>query len=137
MSCKNQYKNAVRLTLEQIDVIRRLSDTYPNDFVFVTEAEGIRNALKAGKIGCMIGVEGGHSIDSSLDTLRMMYDMGARYMTLTHSCHTPWYVCVCFVIMWFVCGLCVCGLCVVCVCVVCVCVVCVCVYVYVCMYVCM
>ncbi|KAI4468174.1 microsomal dipeptidase [Holotrichia oblita] len=51
---------------------------------------GIMDAFNNGKIGSMIAVEGGHSMDSRLGVLRMFYDMGVRYMTLTHSCNTPW-----------------------------------------------
>jgi membrane dipeptidase len=51
---------------------------------------GIEDAFARGKIGSLIGVEGGHSIGSSLAILRMMYDQGVRYLTLTHSCTTPW-----------------------------------------------
>lgn len=90
--CWSQYKDSVQLTLRQIDVIRRLIRRYPANLQLVTDAADIEVAWRSGKIASMIAVEGGHSLDSSLAILRLYYDLGVRYVTLTHSCNTPWYV---------------------------------------------
>ncbi|KAM4744099.1 dipeptidase 2 [Anableps anableps] len=87
--CQAQQKDAVRLTLEQIDVVRRMCTEYP-DFELVTSSQEVKDSMMRHKIGCLISIEGGHSIDSSLPALRMFYQLGVRAMSLTHSCNTPW-----------------------------------------------
>lgn len=81
---------AVQQTLEQIDVMKRLVARYPNDMMLAANSAELEKGMKAGKIAGMLGMEGGQSIGSSLAVLRDMYELGARYMTLTHSRNTPW-----------------------------------------------
>jgi membrane dipeptidase len=81
---------AVRTTLEQIDVVHRMVRTYPETFELATTAADVERIFKAGRIASLIGMEGGHSIDNSLATLRMLHAAGARYMTLTHSANVRW-----------------------------------------------
>src|SRR5215470_16810909 len=79
-----------RTQLEQIDLMRRVIERYPDVFQLASTAQDIRIAKKAGRIGSMLGIEGGHAIENSLGALRAYYDLGVRYMTLTHNTSTDW-----------------------------------------------
>jgi membrane dipeptidase len=81
---------AVQMTLEQMDLVKRMSAQYPADFAMAYTAADIRRIHKSHKIASLIGIEGGHQINNSLAVLRQMYDAGARYMTLTHTTNTSW-----------------------------------------------
>ncbi|KAJ2999851.1 dipeptidase 1 (renal) [Globomyces sp. JEL0801] len=81
--------DSIRETLEQIDLIKRMV-TVNNDLEYAVTANDIRTSFAAGKIASLIGIEGGHQIDDSLDVLRIYFELGVRYMTLTHGCNTNW-----------------------------------------------
>jgi membrane dipeptidase len=83
-------QEAVKHALAQIDTVHEQVRKHSSDLVLVTTAEGIREAHRRGKIGALIGVEGGHMIASDLGVLRRYAALGARYMTLTHSGNAEW-----------------------------------------------
>jgi membrane dipeptidase len=81
---------AIRVTLEQIDIVHRMVARYPARLEMASTAADIRRIEKAGRIASLIGVEGGHQIGNSPAALRQFYALGARYMTLTHSKNNDW-----------------------------------------------
>ena len=84
------YRGATKLTLEQIDVIKRMEARDPDVFVPARTAADIERAHRLGRIASLMGIEGGHAIENSLGTLRMFYDLGVRYMTLTWNNDPAW-----------------------------------------------
>ncbi|HEX6498075.1 MAG TPA: dipeptidase [Micromonosporaceae bacterium] len=90
VSCRLTGEAAVVATLEQIDFVHRLVRRYPDTLALATTADEVEAARAGGRIASLLGVEGGHSIACSLGTLRMMYALGVRYLTLTHVENTPW-----------------------------------------------
>jgi membrane dipeptidase len=85
-----QGQKAVTATLEQVDAVYELVRRYPDVFELARSANDVERVFKKGRIASMMGMEGGHSIDSSLATLRMFSRLGVGYMTLTHSDNVPW-----------------------------------------------
>lgn len=84
-------EEAVTATLEQIDGVYTMLEHYPDDFVLVTTADGLAASIaEGGSVGSLMGAEGGHQINNSLGTLRMLYRMGVRYLTLTHNENNDW-----------------------------------------------
>lgn len=81
---------AIRITLEQIDIVHRMTARYPSRLEMASTAADIRRIQKAGRIASLIGIEGGHQIGNSPAALRQFYALGARYMTLTHSKNNDW-----------------------------------------------
>ena len=81
---------AVRATLEQIDIVDRMVERYPDVFAPALTADDIVRIHREGRIAALKGIEGGHCINQSLGVLRALYRLGARYMTLTHWKNTPW-----------------------------------------------
>jgi membrane dipeptidase len=79
-----------QMTIEQIDIVRAMVERYPETFELAYTVADIERCRESGKIASLIGVEGGHSIENSIEKLRRLYAMGTRYMTLTHSDTLDW-----------------------------------------------
>jgi membrane dipeptidase len=79
-----------RIQLEQFDIARRFIARYPDRLALALTADDIEREFKRGRVASLLGMEGGHVIENSLGVLRAYYDLGARYLTLTHNVTLDW-----------------------------------------------
>jgi len=81
---------AAKMQLEQIDIAHQVIRRYPDVFELALTADDAERIFRSGRIASMLGMEGGHALENSIGALRTYYDLGARYMTLTHSANVDW-----------------------------------------------
>ena len=86
----SDHANPARTVTEQIDLVHRMVERYPDDFAMAYSADDVERVVKSGKIASLIGIEGGVAIEDDLAQLRMFARLGARYMTLTHNKTLDW-----------------------------------------------
>jgi membrane dipeptidase len=89
---ESEFEDYARIQLEQIDIARQLVARHP-ELVWALTAADMERALRSGRVGSALGLEGGHAIQNSLGALRAYYDLGVRYMTLTHNVTLDWADC--------------------------------------------
>jgi membrane dipeptidase len=86
----SEHPNPARTVTEQIDLVLRMVDRYPDDLELALSADDVERIVRAGKIASLIGIEGGVAIENDLAQLRAFHRLGARYMTLTHNTTLDW-----------------------------------------------
>ena len=86
----SEHANPARTVTEQIDLVHRMVEKYPDDLELALTADDVERIVKSGKIASLIGIEGGVAIENSLAQLRAFHSLGARYMTLTHNTTLDW-----------------------------------------------
>jgi membrane dipeptidase len=86
----SEHPNPARTVVEQIDLVRRMVERYPDTFEMAYSADEVEHIARSGKIASLIGIEGGVAIENSLAQLRAFYTLGARYVTLTHNVTLDW-----------------------------------------------
>ena len=86
----SEHPNPARTVTEQIDLVHRMVERYPDAFEMAYSADDVERIVRSGKIASLIGIEGGVAIENSLAQLRAFYTLGARYMTLTHNTTLDW-----------------------------------------------
>lgn len=80
--------DALRDALEVLDIIKRMIEQHPKDMQYAHSSADIKSAFHAGKIASLIGMEGTHFLGNSLSTVRLFAEIGVKYLTLTHTCHS-------------------------------------------------
>jgi membrane dipeptidase len=88
--CDAIETGAARFQLEQIDIMLEVIRQHPEHFELALTAEDVMRSFQHGKVASILAMEGGHAIENSLGALRAFYDLGVRYLTLTHSCQLDW-----------------------------------------------
>lgn len=86
----SEHPNPARTVTEQIDLVHRMVERYPNDLEMAYSADDVERIVRSGKIASLIGIEGGVAIEDDLAQLRAFHRLGARYMTLTHNTTLAW-----------------------------------------------